>query len=45
MARGRRDVFTSTHSEGGLLSPGLLGQVAEGRSGIPGLTPAGDLGT
>jgi hypothetical protein len=39
MARRRRDIFTSVRSEGGLLPPDFLRQVAEGRKGVPGLTP------
>lgn len=39
MARTRRDVFITVRSEGALLPPDFLQQVAEGRDGIPGLSP------
>lgn len=39
MARTRREVLTTIHSEAGLLPPDFLRQVAEGRRDVPGLTP------
>jgi hypothetical protein len=39
MARGRQEVFTTVRSEGALLPPDFLRQIAEGRDKIPGLTP------
>jgi len=39
MARTRQGVFTTVRSEGALLPPDFLKEVAEGRDDIPGLTP------
>jgi hypothetical protein len=39
MPRSRGEVFTTVHSEGALLPPDFLRQIAEGGDGIPGLTP------
>lgn len=35
MARNRRDVFSTVRSEGGLLPPDFLRQVAEGGKSVP----------
>ena len=39
MPRSRGEPFTTIRSEGALLPPDFLRQIAEGRDKIPGLTP------
>ena len=39
MPRSRGESFTTIRSEGALLPPDFLHQIAEGRDKIPGLTP------